>query len=306
MLPPTETGNNILSAGIKCVFRLADPAPGQPDARQQITSILLTEDGCFISVSGKSAKRFYALTQYDFGMAAGEIFTSAGYARYREAFLSLLKESGIPSLPPGSLTLAFLPNRHTLVPGAFYNTRTADQCFSLNFKSIDGEILRSDYIRQADAYMVYGVPPVIADIVSESFPDIILKCSTSHAVEWMLSVAQARPGKMMLLDILKTRLKIIACENDNLLFCNDFEIHAAEDIVYYSLFVASQLGQKDNLSVWISGNCSHDSRPYQLLRNYFENVSFVPQPQDISFSQTLQGVSWNEYFTVLNSALCEL
>lgn len=306
MLPPTETGNNLLSAGIKCIFRLADPATGQLDARQQTTSILFREDGCFITVFSKSEKRYYALLHYDFGMATGEIFTSAGYARYHEAFTSLMKESDIPSLSPESLTLAFLPNRHTLVPGAFYNSKTADQCFGLNFKSIDGEILRSDYIRPADAYLVYGVPPVIADIVSESFPDTILKCSTSHAVEWMLSVAQVRPGKMMLLDIVKSRLKIIVCENDNLLFCNEFEIHAAEDIVYYSLFVASQLGEKDNLSVWISGNCSHDSRPYQLLRKYFENVSFVPQPHDISFSQALQEVSWNEYFTVLNSALCEL
>lgn len=305
MLPPTETGNNLLSAGIKCIFRLSDPAPGQPDAPQQTTSILFTGDGCFISVFGKSEKKFYALMQFDFGMAAGEIFTSAGYARYCEAFSALIKELDILSLPPGSITIAFLPNRHTLVPGPFYNSETADHCFGLNFKSIDGEILRSDYIRQADAYLVYGVPPVIADVVSENFPGTILKSSTSHATEWMISATQVRPAKMMLLDIHKTRLKIIACENDNLLFCNDFEIHAAEDIVYYSLFVANQLGEKESLSVWISGNCSHDSRAYQLLRKYFENVSFVPQPRDISFSQALQGVTWNEYFTVLNSALCE-
>ncbi len=305
MLPPTETGNNISSAGIKCLFRLADPLIGQLDARQQITSILFTENGCFISVFGKMERTYYALMGYDFGMAASEIFTSGGYARYREAFSILIKELDISTLSSENLSLAFSSTRHTIVPGAFFNAEAARHCFGLNYKPIDGEILRSDYIRRTDAYMVYGIPPAIADIVSEIFPNTVLKSSTSFSVEWLLAATGIQPARLMLLDIRKTRLKIIVCGNDNLLYCNDFEIYAAEDIIYYSVFVASQLGVKDDLSVWISGSFGHDSRPYQLLAKYFEKVTFVPQPHDISFSSSLTGVTWNEYFTVLNAAICE-
>jgi hypothetical protein len=305
MLPPTETGNNIFSADFKCIFRLADPVLGQLDARQQITSILFTGDGCFISVFGKADRTYKAFAQYDFGLAEGEIFTSAGYDRYRNAFVSLLNSSEIRSLSAENVRPAFWSDRHTIVPGAYFNADVADHCFSSNYRPINGEVLKSDYIRQADAFLAFGVPPVVADIASEFFPKAALRSTAGLSIDWLLTGTHASREKIMLLDISKSRLKIVVCENNNLLFCNDFEVHTAEDIVYYSVFVANQLGDKDELTVWISGDVTQDSRPHRLLCYYLKNISFVPQPADISFSPAFEGITWHEYFPVLNIALCE-
>lgn len=302
---PTETGNNSATAGITSKLWLADPALGRADEHKHITSILFTGDGCFISVFNNQQKIFHSLMQFDFGLKPGEAFTSNGYKSYKDAFVKIVDSPEAGAWLKGNVRLAYSSNRNTLVPGAFFNTETAEKCFSMNFRGIAGEILKHDYLRTEDAFVVYGIPPVVCDIVSEYFPTATLRSNNSLLINSLRTSIQAFAGKVMFLDISASNLKIIGYDNGSLIYTNDFEVHAPEDIAYYAVFVAGQLGNKNDITTWFSGDIKQGSRLFNLLVSYLGTASFITIPQDIQLAPVMKEIAWHEYFRVFNISLCE-
>lgn len=305
MQVPTGTGNNAASAGLNCILRLTDPDIGQFEAGQLITSILFTGNGCFITVREKRGKRILALHHYEFGLADFDIYSATGYERYREAFMTIFRSDELQATSPENLVLSYYSTRNTIVPGAFFNTQTAEHCFRLNYSLISSEVLRYDYLRAIDAYNVYGIPPVITNLVLELFPSIVLRNTASYMISSMLPLVRETPGRIMLLNVNRSTLSIFVFTSDTLLFYNNFEVHSAEDVVYYSVFVAGQLNIKDEVKVWLSGDIGNGSDTHHLLLTYLRDIDFVPMPEDVTLASALQGLSWSKYFIPFILTLCE-
>ncbi|HNX44583.1 MAG TPA: DUF3822 family protein [Bacteroidales bacterium] len=302
---PTETGNNISSAGINCVLRLVDPFFGQADTLQYITSILFTGDGCFISVHDKETRTFHVLLRYQFGLAPGEVFSPSGYESYRKAAMATIKAADEMGISMRNPRVAFASTRNTLVPGSFYNADTAARCFELNYTAIQGEALNHEYIRALDAYNIYSIPPVVQDVVSGNFPGVALHSVNGVVINSLLIDHAGSGDTIMLADIAERNLKIMVSGHESLIYCNDFEVNTIEDVVYYIVFVSGQINPAGKIPLWLSGGINEGSRTHELLISYLENAAFIEKPQGVSLAPVFRGISWHNFFTVFTVALCE-
>lgn len=305
MHQPTETGNNLSAAGITRSVCLVDTAVGNAVAQQLNSSILFAGDGCFISVHDKLSRTFLALLHYRFGLSRNEAYSVAGYSRYMRA-MALVKQDCVDlRLTLQNLHTTFTSTRNTLVPGAYFNPDDGQKCFSMNYKALDGEIIKHEYVRAIDAYNVFGLPAVIQDIVDADFNGSTIHSVNAQIINALLIRKHLADHKQMHLDADGQSLKVIVTESEKLLYCNDFEVHTAEDIAYYAVFVAGQLNLQSGTPVWLSGEISNGSQAQQLLSNYLGSTGFEAQPRDILLASALRKVTWNEFFTLFSISLCE-
>ncbi len=102
----------------------------------------------------------------------------------------------------------------------------------------------------------------------------------------------------------KRRLHAVAMINGQLKIYNQYRANNAEDILYFTLLIYSQMGLDPNKdTLWLSGEITKDSALYNKLYQYIRNVEFV----DIASSFKVPGsLPAHRYMDAYVGSLCAL
>ncbi len=304
MLQPTETGNNSRSTGWSCKLCLFDPDLSHSDENHILTSILFTGDGCFISLFNKETNFLVALLHYQFDLLPGQVFTESGSDLYRLSLEQVFKELNDKHLPLNNVRLVYYSERNVIIPGAYYKTDDGEKYYLLNYHLNTGELIKNQYIRNLDAYNVYGLPAVIASFARVHFKDSPVLSANGLLINNLLKGRTLDSPLEVYLHSYSNSLKIFVLNEDNLLYCNDFAIHTAEDAAYYAVFVANQLKPEQDTPVWLTGNFTQGSKVHRLISNYLGSTGFPAMPGEIKLSPALSDISFSRYFIILTVSTC--
>ena len=83
--------------------------------------------------------------------------------------------------------------------------------------------------------------------------------------------------------------EIVVIENQKLIFFNSFDYKTPEDLIYYILFTAEQLGMNpEYFALEFIGKIDVESDFYTIVYKYIRNVSLID----------VEDLRWNNYFSV--------
>jgi hypothetical protein len=100
--------------------------------------------------------------------------------------------------------------------------------------------------------------------------------------------------------------EVLVHENDNLLYCNQFNYHTPEELLNYVMVVMDQLELDPNVSkVQLWGNVNNHSEYFKILYKYIRNISFGKRPAALNFSFEFDEIDENQYFDLFGLYYCE-
>lgn len=197
-------------------------------------------------------------------------------------------------------------SRHyTFVPEALFRTGDEYKFYRLNFHNDISSVVLVGHVPKFGMYCLYGVNAGLADHVRSAFPD----CRITHFSEVLLNnrflSSGAAASAMIQLNVRDQVLDILVTEGKRLLLMNTFAWHTIEDVLYYTLFTAEQLGLNPGQNkLVLSGAVEKASALYKLLDTYFSSISFDELP-GLKPGYGMEEIPFHQNTVIYGSSLCE-
>ncbi|HON17786.1 MAG TPA: DUF3822 family protein [Salinivirgaceae bacterium] len=209
-------------------------------------------------------------------------------------------------IPYQRVRVMFDCQQETIVPDQLFDEHQASKLLRLLFKEPNYPVhLLSRSIRSMDCWTVSQIPLILSERLKSHQPQAEIFTSTAPILERMVSERFINPYPKFILNIQRNYFQIFISENGRLTFHNQFYTPHPNDIVYFVAFVVDQLNfDTENLVIRLIGTIETVSPEYQLLKNYFRNVSFEKNPS-IFHGRVIDKIPVHRYINLLNLSLCE-
>jgi len=110
----------------------------------------------------------------------------------------------------------------------------------------------------------------------------------------------------LFVNVREKSFELMASNGKQLLIYNIFQYDTPEDFIYYLLFAAEQLHLNPELNpLMLSGNIQKDSPLFNMIYQYFRQVSFTDRPDGYEYHYGFEKLPSQMYFSGYNLALCE-
>jgi hypothetical protein len=289
---------------LECILNLVDPSfdPGNPDKYR--LSILLRPDGFSFCVLDNRSYKFTAISDYRLIHAtqAGKLRPEKLCDKYNDIFstIELIK------LPFKSMDVAFASPKLTLVPAGFLRNETMDSYFRFNHSLDATEELRSQLIAIGEMTAVFALPSCIKRVSDGWFAGINISCNAAVLIQHLLTANSHILTRQVFINVWAEYFDIIIIQGYKLLYFNTFRKQAAEDLVYYAIYVLEQMGFiPAEEEVTLMGDILSDSEEFKLLYQYIDILKFASLDGIAEFSPAFSEVPGHKYFTLFNLPFCE-
>jgi len=167
-------------------------------------------------------------------------------------------------------------NLSGFVPLAMFDPRYLGDYLRYNIQIFETDFFAFDTLEKQQINNVYVPYMNINNTLIDFFHSFDYRHHSSILVEKLLNLSKNIDEKQMFVHLGQNKFEIIVLQNQKLLFYNSFDFLVKEDVMYYLLFTAEQLGlNPDFFSLKLLGNISEDSHFFKLARTYVRNVSLL-------------------------------
>ena len=169
---------------------------------------------------------------------------------------------------------------------------------------VAGEV-QSDQLANIDCHNVYFLPSELEQFLAERFP----QSKTLHHATSLLEALAIRQknatGKRMFLNFRPQYFDLVVMDGKELIFHNAFFHQANEDLLYYLLFTAEQLGMNpETMQLEVMGPTEKSSALIELLKKYVRHVELATFPSHFKYSKVFDQVPSHFFVNLLNQYLC--
>ena len=180
-------------------------------------------------------------------------------------------------------------NLATFVPTPFFNEDILASYLQYNTKVFETDFFAFDTLDSHSMHTVY-IPYVnINNFFIDHFGAFTYKHAHSILVSKLLEINTQKQEKKMFVHLNKGHFEIVVTQHQKLVFFNSFDYKTPEDLLYYILFTAEQLGMNpDYFTLEILGKIEVESNFYGIMYKYIRNVSLLD----------VEDLRWNNYFSV--------
>lgn len=194
----------------------------------------------------------------------------------------------------------------SLVPESYYNSELNTAITNLVYGEDANECVFGEMVRDQGMYNVYRVPRDIHQLLKEKF---------SGSQYWhyytllLLSPDVAQADRSHVIKAVFYHDKFIAAfySEGRLQLIQTFNFQTPEDVAYYLLLMAQQLGvPQGSVVLSISGMIDRQSALYTELQKYFQEVFEEGLPARISANGLLEEFPPHYFSPLLKMSLCEL
>ncbi len=192
--------------------------------------------------------------------------------------------------------------RSTLLPAALFDRNQLKSYFEFNHPLKNLDELHYNYLRLADAYIIFPVYHEIANLFLRSW----VNASFFHPVSPMVEeVLGHDPDLTVNVHFFNRHFDIIVSDGHKLKFQNSFRFRSDEDILYFILFVFDKLGlDQKSTQVFLSGNMDKFSDRPSFLRRYFKNLAFRKAPSGFRYPPVFNKIQDHHYTTLFKVYHC--
>jgi len=202
------------------------------------------------------------------------------------------------------VNISFLNHEFTLVPGAYAERMSNKELLGFSAGLVDVKRTLQHTIKNIN--FCYTVDPELLAFIERTFPGASLRHCGAVALSLFFS-QHSLLHKDLYLSVSDGMIELMAKQNNELLFYNNYNYNTNEDILYYLLFAMEQF-RLDPLLVKlvVSGQRELSDELVLTIKKYVKQVSFAVQHPGIDLRGDLSKLPGHFYFTLLNQHLCEL
>lgn len=191
----------------------------------------------------------------------------------------------------------------TLCPSILSAGLSHRELLEYNVGSVGDQVVLTDEIG-AEVQFIWSVNDQLKSLLDKSIPNHHLRHQLSVLSELFLRSEEfAKTSVLLMLE--SNHAALLVKEGQSLLLANRYEIHSAEDILYYLLFVTEQFQLNPaTLQLSVAGNIETDSEIILFLKKYIKHVTPVKGHKSITWTE-LSGMPQHFNYTLLNRLFCE-
>lgn len=258
-------------------------------------SIQIRLDGLSFCIIDKEAKEVIRLGNHDFKEAQPNPVNHLKYVQ--EVFE---KESAL-SRGYGSFNVTHENPWSGLVPKALFNEERLKDYVRYSTKTYDNDYLVYDEVEPHELINVY-IPFVnINNYLLDQLGGFEYKHYSTILLSNLLNTYKYSEHPHLFFHLGSKRLSCVAIRDQKLLLYNTYPYHTAQDLLYYILFVAEQLGMDPkSLELLLSGQIEKEDPFFKLCHQYVRNVSLLENRFDKIFDSKVSELSKRKHFTLLN------
>lgn len=197
--------------------------------------------------------------------------------------------------------------KYTIVPGALYSQDKIKEYFQFVYQLENNEELNTSRLFFDDAVLIYATDIAYTQIMRDYFSHAVSLPGVAAFANLILPKYRNTQSSLMFLNIYIDNFDLLLLNEGRMIFCNNFNFKAIEDIVYYTVFVIDQLKvNPEKIELKLSGNVASDSDMLKLLRKYIKTVDLLNYEPDVQLSYALNDLEKFKYTDLFNPRLCEL
>ncbi len=194
----------------------------------------------------------------------------------------------------------------TPIPNDFFAADLRQNYFQLNFGQPERESLKEDYLPFIDSYLLYSIPHEWLNALPEGFN---VKTYCHIGTPWLAGLFSQFQGiskPLLAADIEDPLVRLAVLDEQGLQLFNLFRFETHNDLLYYVLYTAEQLGINPHQDAFFfSGNLFKESNRFKMLYRYIRYPRFLKKPENLSYSNKLNEIPDHFFYNMLGIPLCE-
>jgi hypothetical protein len=192
----------------------------------------------------------------------------------------------------------------TLVPAPFYHEDLSRAYAQLNFGALDDQVVLSNYLPQAKAYLVF----TLSQACYKQYQQAGLQQHYHIATPWLAGILtqfQSAAKPVLCFDVEDPLLRVAVVDQGSLAFFNTFSIAGSADLLYYLIKVARSCGLNPHKDAFYgSGLIFQGTERFQQLYRYIRYLYFLDQESAHTRTDHLEAVPEHLFYNILGLPLC--
>jgi hypothetical protein len=194
--------------------------------------------------------------------------------------------------------------RSTLLPTALFDREQLRLYFEFNHVLNDLDELHYNYLKQAEAYLVFPIHSEIAGLFLKRWLNIQFFHQATPFIDAIISIDNP-VGKLAGINFTEGQFDIIVTENKKLLYHNNFKYRSDEDLLYFVLFVFDKMGlDQETTPVLLSGDIDKFSEQPSMLKRYIRKLSFQRAPGNFHYPASFHKIQDHSLLNLLRIYHC--
>ena len=196
-------------------------------------------------------------------------------------------------------------SRSTMLPAALFDNEHLKLYFEFNHVLNDLDELHYNYLRPADAYLVFPVYSELSNLLLKRWVNIRFYHQATALAELLLSPDTSR-GELVAVNFNPGHFDILVVNQGKLQYQNNFNYRSPEDALYFILFVYDKLGlQQESTPLLLSGELDKFSGQAAGLKGFFRKLAFQPAPSGFQYPASFQKIQEHTLLNLLRICRCE-
>ncbi len=278
-------------------FELLDETLDINHTQSYHLSIQASLDGFLFAILDASRPKYVGLKKYSFEEVSDPDHL---YERIR----GILEEDPFLRQPYRDVYCIQTEARSTLLPAALFDRDHLKLYFEFNHVLNDLDELHYNYLKKADAYLVFPLHSELSNLYLKNWLNIKFFHQATPLIDTFLSLES--PGtKHAGIHFNKGHFDICITENKQLKYHNNFRFRTVDDLLYFLLFVFDKMGlEQENTPVLLSGEIDKFSDNPSLLNRYFKKLSFQPAPSGVQYPPSFHKLQEHSLVNLLKLYHC--
>ncbi len=288
----------MIQNGIKPHRSVSDPFYKPSYKGSYFLSLLIGKDAMYVAVLDLKDNTYLAVEEFIF----------EGLQNYQQLlveFENCRQSSALLSSAFEKVTIGIINEHATLVPEAFYTEEKKSDFFEFVQGKKEDLIIKEDHLVNLKARNIYAIPSVLNDHFQKTFPGASVRHYSTSLIDGLTLKYKQQEGEKVVLHVQYSHVEVMLFKNGSLNYFNSFNYTTAEDFIYYVLFSFEQLDlNADKIDVEVLGEIDSEAAVWTILYKYVRNVSFGHRPKVLNYSNVLDNIPSNYYYTLFQQFLC--
>jgi hypothetical protein len=282
---------------IKASYSCEDETFSPENSKDYLLFIQLGQDAISFLVLDSVRNKFILLKVFPLARAYAEL-------QFNEQINEVFQQNEWLDKSFKAVHISFVNAKYTLIPAALYQKEKEHNYLEFNQTLEPTDTISSDFIKNGDAYAVFGMPKALFELLNNKFPLFKLHHFVSSLIDLVLSQYKNQNKRKVVVHVQASHFDVLVTEGRKLLFFNTFQHQTSEDFIYYLLFVCEQLEMNpEELDLVLLGEIEKNSALYQILYKYIRNIAFGSRNENHLYCNKLDTLPAHFYYSIFSQTL---
>ncbi len=192
----------------------------------------------------------------------------------------------------------------TLVPESLLNVVETEAYYALNHKILPQSQILYCKMHVQNITCVFNVRNEIIKLIRFNMPLVDVNHAALLFIKAIENQNFEHTANKIHLNVHANYIEVLNL-NKGIRFYNTFHYESENEIIYYLLAVAEQLGISNGLDVLLYGNSTHLYELFELISKYVRSVQYGIKPKNLTFPVSFNQFGEHQFFIESSALFCE-